>query len=63
MPRGLLAQYDEDGDGQLSEAETQALMDDHRPEGPPPGGMMGMQPPRRIFRRYSVMPMRMKMAA
>lgn len=37
----LFAQYDADGDGQLSEEETQTFMDDNRPEGPPPGGMMG----------------------
>lgn len=37
----LFATYDEDGDGVLSEDETQALMADHRPEGPPPGGRMG----------------------
>ena len=37
----LFAAYDEDGDGQLSEEETQAFMDDNRPDGPPPGGMMG----------------------
>ncbi len=41
----LFAEYDEDGDGELSEEETQAFMDDNRPEGPPPGGMGGMQGP------------------
>ena len=35
----LLAAYDEDGDGALSEEETHALMEDYRPEEPPPGGM------------------------
>lgn len=33
--------YDEDGDGVLNEEETQAAMEANRPEGPPPGGMMG----------------------
>ncbi len=40
----LIAAYDQDGDGELSESETQSVMEDHRPEGPPPpppGGMMG----------------------
>ena len=41
----LLSAYDTDQDGQLSEEETQALMDDHHPEGPPPGGMGAMQGP------------------
>jgi Ca2+-binding EF-hand superfamily protein len=41
----LLSEYDTDQDGQLSEEETQALMDDHRPEGPPPGGMGAVQGP------------------
>jgi len=41
----LLSEYDTDQDGQLSEEETQALMDDHRPEGPPSGGMGAMQGP------------------
>lgn len=39
----LFAAYDEDGDGQLSETETRAVMEDYRPEGPPPGGMGPMQ--------------------
>lgn len=46
----LFAAYDEDGDGELSAAETQSVMEDHRPEGPqgppppPPGGMNGGMP-------------------
>ncbi|WP_319521766.1 EF-hand domain-containing protein [uncultured Desulfosarcina sp.] len=35
-----LMAYDEDGDGVLSEEETQAALEDYRPEGPPPDGMM-----------------------
>lgn len=37
----LFATYDEDGDGVLSDAETHTAMEANRPEGPPPGGMMG----------------------
>lgn len=37
----LFATYDADGDGVLSEEETQTAMEANRPQGPPPGGMMG----------------------
>jgi Ca2+-binding EF-hand superfamily protein len=37
----VFATYDADGDGFLSEAETETAMEANRPEGPPPGGMMG----------------------
>lgn len=37
----IFAAYDEDGDGVLNEEETQSVMEAYRPEGPPPGGMMG----------------------
>jgi len=38
----FLATYDADGDGSLSEDETVAALEANRPQGPPPGGMMGM---------------------
>lgn len=37
----VFTEYDEDGDGELSEEETKAFMDGNRPQGPAPGGMMG----------------------
>ena len=40
----FLATYDSDGDGSLSEEETLASLEANRPQGPPPGGMMGGGP-------------------
>ncbi|WP_319587480.1 XopAW family type III secretion system calcium-binding effector [uncultured Desulfobulbus sp.] len=40
----FLATYDSDGDGTLSEEETLASLEANRPQGPPPGGMMGGGP-------------------
>ncbi|BBO91778.1 EF-hand domain-containing protein [Desulfosarcina ovata] len=40
----LYATYDVDGDGELSEEETQAVMEDYRPEPPPEGEAMGGMP-------------------
>ncbi|WP_155304585.1 hypothetical protein [Desulfosarcina widdelii] len=36
----LIEEYDEDGDGLLSEEEAEAALEANRPDGPPPGGMM-----------------------
>jgi Ca2+-binding EF-hand superfamily protein len=41
----LFATYDANGDGILNQEETDAVMAANRPQGPPPGGMMGGAPP------------------
>lgn len=41
----LFAAYDADGDGELSQTETDEAMEANRPKGPPPEMMAAMQPP------------------
>ncbi|APG27060.1 hypothetical protein A7E78_03955 [Syntrophotalea acetylenivorans] len=41
----LFATYDADGDGELSQSETDEVMEANRAKGPPPEMMAAMQPP------------------